>query len=63
LAESRREALQSGMRGAESLKGHWNILNAIERGDGEGAKEAMRRHLGVIEDLILTGKKGGKKRK
>jgi GntR family transcriptional repressor for pyruvate dehydrogenase complex len=63
LAESRRERLQSGERGEESLKGHRNILKAIEQGDGAAAKEAMCRHLGVIEDLILTGKKGGKKRK
>jgi GntR family transcriptional repressor for pyruvate dehydrogenase complex len=63
LAESRQEALQSGKRGEESLKGHRNILTAIERGDGPAAKDAMRLHLGVIEDLILTGKKGGRRRK
>jgi GntR family transcriptional regulator, transcriptional repressor for pyruvate dehydrogenase complex len=63
LAESRQAALQSGRRGEESLKGHRNILLAIEKGDGTAAKDAMRRHLGVIEDLILPGKKGGKKRK
>lgn len=63
LSESRQEALQSGRRGAESLKGHWNILKAIERGDGEAAREAMRSHLGVIEDLIFYGKKGGKRKK
>ena len=63
LAESRQEALQSGRRGEESLKGHRNILTAIEKGDGAAAKDAMRLHLGVIEDLILTGKKGGRRRK
>jgi GntR family transcriptional repressor for pyruvate dehydrogenase complex len=63
LAECRKEALQSDRRAEESLKGHRNILMAIKDGDGPGAKEAMRRHLVVIEDLILKGKKGGKSRK
>lgn len=63
LAESRKEALQSGERAEESLKGHRNILAAIKKGDGKEAKDAMRRHLGVIEDLVLKGKKGGRRRK
>ena len=63
LAECRKEALQSDRRAEESLKGHRNILMAIEKGDGTGAKEAMRRHLEGIEDLIIKGKKGGKRPK
>jgi len=63
LAECRKEALQSGRRAEESLKGHRGILLAIKQGDGAEAQEAMRRHLGAIEDLIIKGKQGGRSRK
>lgn len=61
LAESRKEVLQSSTRAVESLKGHRMILNAVRAADCTKAKEAMRRHLAEIENLLFKSKKGGRR--
>lgn len=61
LAESRKEILQSDRRAVESLRGHKMVLDAIKMGDGAGARESMRRHLGEIENLLFKSKKGGRR--
>jgi GntR family transcriptional repressor for pyruvate dehydrogenase complex len=53
LRESRERALQIEGRPARSLQGHKRILQAIRRGDGDAAAEAMLRHIEEIEAILL----------
>ena len=61
LGETRCEALQSEERRRASVRTHILIIDALERGDGEGAREATQRHLAEIEGTVFGGKseKGG----
>lgn len=55
LGETRSEALQSEERRRASVRTHILIIDALERGDGEGAREAMHRHLAEIERTVFDG--------
>jgi GntR family transcriptional repressor for pyruvate dehydrogenase complex len=53
LSETRSEALQSEERRRASVRTHILIIDALERGDGAGAREAMHRHLAEIERAVF----------
>jgi GntR family transcriptional regulator, transcriptional repressor for pyruvate dehydrogenase complex len=53
LRESRERSLQVEGRPQKSLAGHRRILAAIKRHDAEGAKDAMRRHIEDVEEIVL----------
>ncbi len=53
LRETRARTLQTAGRPAKSLAGHRRVLEAIRRGDGAAAEQAMRRHLREIEGIVL----------
>jgi GntR family transcriptional repressor for pyruvate dehydrogenase complex len=55
LSETRSEFLQSEERRRASVRTHILIIDALERGDGEGAREAMHRHLAEIERTVFDG--------
>ncbi len=54
LRESRKRNLQSPERAKRSVEGHVDLLRAIKAHDGDGAFEAMLRHLDGIENTIRT---------
>jgi DNA-binding FadR family transcriptional regulator len=45
--------LQLQGRPQRSLAGHRRILAAIKRHDAEAAKDAMRRHIEDVEEIVL----------
>lgn len=53
IAETRRSSLGEPGRPPRSLHAHQRILEAIERGDGPGARRAMRRHVKMVADIGL----------
>jgi GntR family transcriptional repressor for pyruvate dehydrogenase complex len=53
LRETRERSLQLEGRPQKSLAGHRRILAAIKRHDAEAAKDAMRRHIEDIEEIVL----------
>ncbi len=53
LRESRERSLQVEGRPQKSLAGHRRILAAIKRHDAEAAKDAMRRHIEDVEEIVL----------
>jgi GntR family transcriptional repressor for pyruvate dehydrogenase complex len=55
LGETRSEALQSAERRRASVRTHILIIDALERGDGEGARDAMHRHLAEVERTVFDG--------
>ena len=55
LGETRSEALQSEERRRASVRTHILIIDALERGDAEGAREAMHRHLTEVERTVFDG--------
>jgi len=61
LGKTREKYLQTNERKQKSLQGHRNILAAIKNGNGTAARQAMRRHLEDVEDILLE-KKGGVKK-
>jgi GntR family transcriptional repressor for pyruvate dehydrogenase complex len=54
LRDTRARSLQAEGRPQKSLKGHRRILAAIKRHDAEAAKDAMRRHLEDVEEIVLN---------
>ena len=58
LSQTRLEAHQGGARTVKSLEGHSRIVQAIAQGDSAQANRAMRDHLKVIKDLVLSGELG-----
>ncbi|MCL5423089.1 MAG: FadR family transcriptional regulator [Nitrospirae bacterium] len=56
LAQTREGYLQNDERAHGSLRGHQEILSAIKRGDGNAAKQAMRRHLESVEGILFRKK-------
>jgi len=58
LGETRSEGLQSEERRQASVRTHILLIDALERGDGEGAREAMHRHLAEIERTVFDGEPG-----
>ncbi len=55
LRETRSGPLQSEERRKASVRTHIVIVDALERGDIEGAREAMRHHLLEIERAVFAG--------
>jgi GntR family transcriptional repressor for pyruvate dehydrogenase complex len=53
--ETRSGPLQSEQRRRASVRTHIVIVDALERSDAEGAREAMGRHLSEIERAVFTG--------
>jgi GntR family transcriptional repressor for pyruvate dehydrogenase complex len=53
LRETRERSLQLKGRPQRSLAGHRRILAAIKRHDAEAAKDAMRRHIEDVEEIVL----------
>lgn len=56
LRDSRERSLQVEGRPQKSLAGHRRILAAIKRHDAEAAKDAMRRHIEDVEEIVLHKK-------
>lgn len=54
LRDTRARSLQVEGRPQKSLSGHRRILAAIKRHDAEAAKDAMRRHLEDVEEMVLN---------
>ena len=61
LSKTREKYLQPEERKQKSLQGHREVLAAVRSGNGTGARQAMRRHLENVEDILLKKKKGGVK--
>ncbi len=59
LSKTRENYLQTEERKEKSLQGHREILMAIKSGNSIGARQAMRRHLKNVEDVLLKKRKGG----
>ena len=53
IAETRHSSLGEPGRPPRSLHAHQRILEAIQRGDGPGARQAMRRHVKMVADVGL----------
>jgi GntR family transcriptional repressor for pyruvate dehydrogenase complex len=53
IAETRRSSLGEPGRPPLSLAAHQRILEAIRRGDGPAARQAMRRHVRMVADVGL----------
>jgi GntR family transcriptional regulator, transcriptional repressor for pyruvate dehydrogenase complex len=62
LAKTREKYLQTEERKQKSIHGHSQVLAAIRNGNGTAARQAMRRHLEDVEDIVFQKKKGGAKR-
>jgi GntR family transcriptional repressor for pyruvate dehydrogenase complex len=59
LSKTREKYLQTEERKQKSLQGHREVLAAIKNRSAPGARQAMRRHLENVEDILLKKKKGG----
>ncbi|GBC63325.1 FadR family transcriptional regulator [Desulfonema ishimotonii] len=53
LSESRAGSLQTDQRKNESFRSHIRIIDALERGDADGACQAMRDHLRRVEQALF----------
>ncbi len=53
LRDSRERSLQVEGRQQKSLAGHRRILGAIKRRDSDAAREAMRRHIQDVLEIVL----------
>jgi GntR family transcriptional regulator, transcriptional repressor for pyruvate dehydrogenase complex len=53
LRDTRERSLQVDGRSQRSLAGHRRILAAIKRHDAEAARDAMRRHIEDVEEIVL----------
>jgi GntR family transcriptional regulator, transcriptional repressor for pyruvate dehydrogenase complex len=62
LGKTREKYLQTEERKQKSIHGHYHILAAIKNGNGTAARQAMRRHLEDVEDILFRKKKGGAKK-
>ncbi|MCJ7747310.1 MAG: FCD domain-containing protein, partial [Desulfobacterales bacterium] len=62
LGKTREKYLQTEERKQKSIHGHRNILVAIKNGKGTVARQAMRRHLEDVENILFDKKKGGGKK-
>jgi GntR family transcriptional repressor for pyruvate dehydrogenase complex len=51
--DTRERSLQVEGRPQKSLAGHRRILAAIKCHDADAAKDAMRRHIEDIEEIVL----------
>jgi GntR family transcriptional repressor for pyruvate dehydrogenase complex len=55
LRETRSAPLQSEPRTRASVRTHIMIVDALEAGNAQGAREAMGRHLAEIEGIVFAG--------
>jgi GntR family transcriptional repressor for pyruvate dehydrogenase complex len=62
LGQTREIYLQTEERKQKSFLGHRNILAAIKNGSGRSARQAMRRHLEEVENILFKKKRGGRKK-
>ncbi len=62
LGKTREEYLQTEERKQESLHGHREILAAIKAGNGSAARQAMRRHLKGVENVLFKKRKEVKRK-
>jgi GntR family transcriptional repressor for pyruvate dehydrogenase complex len=53
ISETRHSSLGEPGRPPRSLQAHRRILEAIQRGDAPGARQAMRRHVKMVADIGL----------
>jgi GntR family transcriptional regulator, transcriptional repressor for pyruvate dehydrogenase complex len=53
ISETRHSSLGELGRPPRSLQAHYRILEAIQRGDAAGARQAMRRHVKMVADIGL----------
>jgi GntR family transcriptional regulator, transcriptional repressor for pyruvate dehydrogenase complex len=58
MGKTRERYLQTEERKQKSLEGHRNILAAVRDGNGAAARQAMRRHLEDVEDVLFKKRKG-----
>lgn len=54
LWQTREKSIMAAGGGRRSLEGHYPILEAIKNKDGQGAHDAMTKHLEEVEDLIVS---------
>ena len=59
MGETREKYLQTEERKEKSLQGHQAILAAIRHGNGKAARQAMRKHLEEVENILVKKRKGG----
>jgi GntR family transcriptional repressor for pyruvate dehydrogenase complex len=57
LGQTREKYLQTEERKRKSLQGHLEIVAAIKNRNTVGARQAMRRHLENVEDILLRKKR------
>jgi len=60
IGQTRQRYLQTEERKQKSFTGHKDIFIAIKNRDGTGARQAMRRHLEEVENILLQTKKGSR---
>jgi GntR family transcriptional repressor for pyruvate dehydrogenase complex len=46
-------------RAKKSLEGHYRVLSAIKKGDGDAARKSMQQHIEEIEGIIFQKSRGG----
>ena len=61
LRQTPERYLQTEERKQKSLQGHHEILAAIKSGNGPAARQAMRRHLEGVEDILFKKERRWKK--
>jgi len=61
LSKTRGKYLQTEERKRKSLLGHQDILKAVKKKDGAGARQAMRRHLETIEASVFKKRIEGRR--
>jgi GntR family transcriptional repressor for pyruvate dehydrogenase complex len=59
LSKTRENYLQTEERKQKSLQGHREVLLAIKNGNSAAVRQAMRRHLKNVEDVLFKKRKGG----
>lgn len=59
LSKTRENYLQTEERKQKSLQGHREVLLAIKNGNSAAARQAMRRHLKNVEEVLFKKRKGG----
>jgi len=59
LSKTRENYLQTEERKQRSLQGHREVLLAIKNGNSAAVRQAMRRHLKNVEDVLFKKRKGG----
>ena len=57
LKNTREEYFQTEERKHKSIQGHHEILTALRSGNGPAARQAMRRHLEGVEDVLFRKRK------